>query len=444
MPRSEPADPRDESTPLVVVSPITPVASATSLEDSDAVNSGVESVRSHRRLLWWLGPSSIGLFAMYGAVPQLLLPLQLSEIDAVNKVANFAVVSTVAALLAMVAQPIAGIISDRTRSRFGKRAPLLVGGALVGGLSLVALALADSVLVLGIAYAAALTAYSFAQAPQSAILPDRVPRSLRGTFAAVIGASAMVGNLGGTILASQLAGDIPTVYFLLAGVTVILFVLFVAFNPDVSSKDEPKARLDLASFFGAFWVDPRKHPDFAWAFVGRFALYLAYYATAGFQLYVLQDYIGLGDDAVALVPLLGLASLPAILLAIFISGRLSDRLGRRKPFVFASSVIVALGLLVPLLSPTVPGMFVSAVLIAFGFGAFQAVDTALMSEVLPGASSYAKDMGVINLAIALPTTFAPAVAGAIVLMFGYAGLFPIAAGIGLLGAFAVFAIKSVR
>ena len=43
---------------------------------------------------------------------------------------------------------------------------------------------------------------------------------------------------------------------------------------------------------------------------------------------------------------------------------------------------------------------------------FQAVDTALMSEVLPSAKSFAKDLGVVNIAATLPQTLAPAVAGA--------------------------------
>ena len=62
----------------------------------------------------------------------------------------------------------------------------------------------------------------------------------------------------------------------------------------------------------------------------------------------------------------------------------------------------------------------------FGFGMFQAVDTALMSQVLPSAKSFAKDLGVVNIAATLPQTLAPAVAGAIVLSSATSGLFPVA------------------
>jgi MFS family permease len=80
-----------------------------------------------------------------------------------------------------------------------------------------------------------------------------------------------------------------------------------------------------------------------------------------------------------------------------------------------------------------------------GFGAFQAVDTALMSEVLPSKNDFAKDLGVLNIAATLPQTLAPGIASIVILSLGgYAALFPIGIVIALLGAFAVLPIKSVR
>ena len=58
--------------------------------------------------------------------------------------------------------------------------------------------------------------------------------------------------------------------------------------------------------------------------------------------------------------------------------------------------------------------------------------------------SFAKDPGVVNIAATLPQTLAPGVAGAIVLAYGYAALFPVAIVLGILGACAIWPIKSVR
>jgi MFS family permease len=94
--------------------------------------------------------------------------------------------------------------------------------------------------------------------------------------------------------------------------------------------------------------------------------------------------------------------------------------------------------------PTVTGMIIQAVIVGIGFGAFQSVDQALITQVLPNKNNFAKDLGVVNIAATLPQTLAPAVGGAIVLAFGYIGLFPVGIALSLLGACAVFFIRSVR
>ncbi len=140
-----------------------------------------------------------------------------------------------------------------------------------------------------------------------------------------------------------------------------------------------------------------------------------------------------------------MVSLAGIITSTLVSGPLSDRLGRRKIFVFGSSALVGLAMVVPMVVPTVPGWLIFTALAGLGFGMFSAVDQALMSEVLPSATSFAKDLGVVNIAATLPQTLAPGVAGAIVLAFGgYVALFPVGMVLSLLGAFAVWPIKAVR
>jgi MFS family permease len=399
-----------------------------------------------RKLLIWMLPANISIFILWGAIPGLLLALQVAAVDEANKVANLALVTTIGAFAAMVAQPVAGAISDRTRSRFGRRAPWMVAGALIGGLALVGMAFANTLLMIGIAWTMVQIAYNFAQGPLSAILPDRVPVRARGTFAAIGGAATMVGAIGGQVVGASLAANIGAAYVGLAGFALIIITLFVVFNPDRSSKDQVNPPFRVLDFLRTFWVNPIKHPDFFWAFAGRLLLFTGYFGVTGYNLYVLNDYIGIGDLAASTgyVPILGLLGLAGTLPAILISGPISDKVGRRKIFVFISSVVVAVGLLVPWVMPTIGGMMLMSVIIGVGFGAFMAVDQALMTEVLPSADSYAKDLGVVNIAATLPQTLAPAVGGAIVLAFGYAGLFPVGIVLSVLGAFCVFMIKAVK
>jgi MFS family permease len=390
--------------------------------------------------------ANLGIFAIWGAVPGILLALQVESVGGGgNKAANLAIVSTVGAFAAMIAQPIAGMVSDRTRSRFGRRAPWMVAGVLIGGVALVGMGSANTLVQIAIAWIIVQIAYNFAQGPLSAVLPDRVPNGARGKFSAIAGIGLMLGSLGGQIVGAQFARSIPAGYLVFAGFALIVVVLFVVFNPDRSNKGEPRVRFDVVVFLKTFWVSPRKHPDFFWGFTGRLLLYVGYFLVSGYQLYILQDYIGLKSHAVAYVPLLGIISLVGIVVATVIAGPLSDRLGRRRIVAVVAGVIMAAALAIPLVLPTITGMMIYSLVVGLGFGAYQSVDTALMSEVLPSKNDFAKDLGVLNIAATLPQTIGPAAAGLIVVSFGgYAALFPVGIVVALAGAFAVLPIKSVR
>lgn len=389
--------------------------------------------------------ANVGIFALWGAIPAILLPLQVQGIDPANKVANLAIILTISSFGAMLAQPIAGMLSDRTRSRFGRRTPWMLGGVLIGGLAIIGIASANTIVEVAIAWFIVQVAYNFTQGPLSAVLPDRVPSAARGRFSSITGLGTMIGAIGGQIGASQFTKNIPAGYLFFAGIALIAIVLFVIFNPDASNKGEPRNKFSLITFLKTFWVNPRKHPDFAWGFTGRILLFAGYYLVSGYQLYILSDYIGLGSHAAGAVALLGGASLVGIVITMSIAGPISDKLGRRRIVAVIAGVILAASLIIPLVSPTLPGMIAYSFVGGLGFGAYMSVDGALMSEVLPSKVDFGKDLGVLNIAATLPQTLGPAIAGAIVLIFhGYAALFPIGAVIALLGAVAVIPIKSVR
>lgn len=398
------------------------------------------------RLMVSMVPANFAIFMIWGAVPGILLPQQITlafgDENQIN-VANLAIVSTIGAFAAMVAQPIAGQISDRTRSRFGRRAPWIVIGALAGALSLIGLAFASSLVGFVIAWVLVQICFNFAQGPLSAVMPDRVPIKRRGTFAAVSGIGLMVGALGGQIIGSLFFNSIVVGYIAFAIFAIVILTVFVLVNPDYPSTGLKPEPFNLGEFLHTFWVNPIKHPDFFWAFTGRLLLYTGYFAVTGYQLYLLQYYFEV-EHPETVIPLLGVLSLVGIIISTVVSGPLSDRIGRRKPFVFGSAAFVSLAFILPWAWQDITAWMIMTFVAGFGFGMFQAVDTALISEVLPSAKSFAKDLGVVNIAATLPQTLAPGVAGAIVLAFGYTGLFPVAIVLGILGALAIWPIKATR
>jgi len=128
----------------------------------------------------------------------------------------------------------------------------------------------------------------------------------------------------------------------------------------------------------------------------------------------------------------------------FVAGWLSDRLGRRKIFVFVAALVAVVGLLILAFAPNLTVVYVAQLIIGAGIGSFYAVDLALVTDVLPSSTDNGKDLGVVNIAQALPQSLVPAAAGGVVAVVGYPGLFISGAILGILGAVAAFRVKGVR
>src|ERR1700752_1825864 len=145
-----------------------------------------------RRLLVSLGVANGALSALYAGVLTVLLPLQVEHIDRAHKVAALGIVSGISALFALVFNPIGGALSDRTRSRFGRRAPWLVVASAAVIVMLALLGRAGTVLLVAVAWCLTQAVANLYQAPLSAVIPDRVSRQRRGAASAVAGVSSVV------------------------------------------------------------------------------------------------------------------------------------------------------------------------------------------------------------------------------------------------------------
>ncbi|WP_214401801.1 MFS transporter [Pseudonocardia lacus] len=397
-----------------------------------------------RRLLVWYGVASLGVYLSLGSVHGVLLPLQIQTIDPANKAANLAVVTAVGAIGGLLSQPIAGLLSDRTRSRWGRRAPWILSGAVIGAASMTVLGLMGGIVGVVLTNLLVAIGLNLYFGPKSAVMPDRVPRSVRGLFSAVGGLGVIIGVLGGSVLGALLAGNLMLGYLVLSALVIVAAGGFVLFNPDHDNRAEPRPPLHWSMLVRTFWVSPRKHPDFAYGFLGRLLTFAGYYLVSTFTLYLLQDYVGLGADAVAMIPLLAGTSLVATLVSTFIGGPVSDRTGRRKPAAVVAGLLIGVSLIAPWLMPTMTGMIIYAVVAGLGFGSYLAVDQALLSEVLPTTEDNGRYLGVLNIAVTGPQALGAALAGTIVSTLGYAALFPIGMVIAVAGALAILPIKSVR
>jgi MFS family permease len=307
------------------------------------------------------------------------------------------------------------------------------------------LSTADSIPTLLLYWCGAQVFINATIASLAAILPDRVPVSRRATASVALGLGTLIGNAGGTIVGAQFIDVISTGFLVLAAFAVVMPVIAVLIAPNRSNRDQPGVRPSFGRLMASL-RPPRKAPDFYWALWGRLALVLGYFMINGYQLYILTDHIGLSrEQAAGAATLNSLLFLAAALVGVIVAGPLSDRTGRRKAFILVATVLFVIAIIVPMLVSTVSAFMVFFIVGGLGFGAYYAVDAALMSEVLPSQESRAKDLGILNIANSGGQILAPAVTSAVIAIgFGFVPVFAGALLACLAGGLMVLPIKSVK
>jgi MFS family permease len=381
--------------------------------------------------------ANLGLWLAIYAPIQVLLPQQAELLASTNKELVFGIVTGIGGAVALVMNPLVGLLSDRTTSRFGRRHPWTIGGAVVGAAGLAVLASAGNVPVMVIGWCLVQAGLNGMLATLISAVPDRVPVQQRAQAGGFIGISQMFGTVLGTLLVTVLVTSLSGGY-LAAGLIVILGALaFVLFTPDavLPKSVRPSTKLEL-------WVSPRQHPDFAWAWGCHFMIQLGNALGTFYLLFFLKDAVHLPDPEGSLLVLMAFYGL-ALILGAVVAGVFSDKSGRRKPYVLLSVGLMSVAALTLVVSETWVGGLIAAPLLGAGFGIYWAVAIAVLTQVLPSASDRAKDLGVINIANALPQVFAPLMATAIIASLGYPGLFGASALATLIAGFFIARVRGV-
>ena len=351
------------------------------------------------------------------------------------------------ALLSVVSNPLCGKISDRTSWRLGMRRPWMIIGLLGGSLGILTVALAPSVAIVLVGWCVAQLFFNALLSVMVAVLPDQVPGAQRGLVAGVLGVCTPVASVCGTFVVRLFTGNQLAMFLgpcAIGGFFILLFALTLK-DRQLAGADRPP--LSLRELASTLYVNPRTSPDFAWAFVSRFLFILAYAFLATYQAYYLLDKIGSAEHDVPQQIFLGtLVQSAVVVAASLVGGRLSDRTGRRKAFVFGASMVYGLALFVVAIANSFNGFLVGMAIGGLGFGLYVSVDLALVADVLPGRDTAAKDLGVLNMAGALPFSVAPAVAPFILALGGgsYGVLYAVAGCCAVAGALAIVRVRGVR
>lgn len=352
------------------------------------------------------------------------------------------------AFFALIGNPLFGRLSDRTTSRFGMRRPWLIGGVICGAFALLLIATATSIAMVLLGWCLAQLAFNAVLAAIIAVLPDQIPAAQRGTVAGVMGICLPLGQVSGTFLVQYVSSSTLLMFMAPASICVVLVLLFALSLQDRRLEPGSVQPLGWRDAVAIYWVNPRQYPDFGWTWLSRLLLVLGTAFLNTYQPFYLIDKLGHTATQIPTLIFQGiLVQTVAIVAVSVLGGRLSDAIGRRKIFVVIGGVVYAIGLWVIAAAPDYATFLLGMTITGIGHGIYFAVDLALVTDVLPNRwRDAAKDLGIFNVANALPQAIAPAVAPIILATSGgnYTWLFAIAGSIALLASITILPVKSVR
>jgi len=316
-------------------------------------------------------------------------------------------------------------------------------------LAFVVMALGTTVPVVTAGWCLAQLGANATLAPFVATISDLVPMFQRGSVSALLGIAQNVGILGGTYVAQLFQHHMVILFVVPSILSIGAMLLFAFILPDQRLRVRPP-RMTVGEWITTFWVNPRRHSDFAYAWLSRFLITLATFMFTTFRLFFLQDKLGLPlDKAPAAVTIGVLVYTIALIASGWVAGKISDRTGRRKFLVAGSTLLFGIGIALLAHMTSVGQFYLIEALMGVAYGIYVGVDLALVVDVLPNPDDAGKDLGAFNMANALPQTVAPVLGAALLAMSSpnnqnYTLLLYSAGVASLIGALIVLPIKKVR
>ncbi|MBI3360396.1 MAG: MFS transporter [Chloroflexi bacterium] len=417
--------------------------------------------------LYWFGTNM-----HWTAILLITLPKQAFLIggDAV-KGQTLGVVLLIGAFVSMIVAPLFGALSDRITTSFGRRRPWIVAGTVMNIVGLYGLAFfpregdLSSLPLYIVAFMWVEFWNNVATAPFSALIPDVVPKDQRGSASGWYGLMSMLGNFVGGVSALIFTRngvtDLTAIYYLIG------VLLFLGMLGTVVFVKEPPAPEHLPPFrLGEFLrglIGPLRDHDFRWVFVTRFLMVMGTFTVQEFLQFFMRDVVKdftlfgkqMATNAESAVSFFIIGLLGGAIASSLVAGILSDRFGR-KFMVYISSALQAI---VPIVFVFFAPFYIVVglgLVFGLGYGAYQAVDWALASDVLPSEADYAKDMGVWHVAFTFPQVISTPIAGFMLDKFqvvgsqtghpnlGYTVIFTLATVYFVLGTVFVRNIRKVR
>ncbi|MFK4805176.1 MFS transporter [Microbacterium sp. ZW CA_36] len=316
----------------------------------------------------------------------------------------------------LVVAPLTGILSDRTRTRWGRRRPFTILGLVFGIASIPVMALAPDLVWLGAGWVLSTVGWGTAAGSVGNWQADRLPAGQRGSVSGLTGLMMQISPVVGIVLVGPLRDDILLVFAVPAAIATLFIGLFVVFAREPDSRGMlPESRLTLGGVLRSYGFRPREVPDFAWNWLGRFVFFLGLTLTTSFSVFFVAQRLALPvADVAGVLALTSSLSIVSATLGAIGGGWLSDRLRRRKPLILIGALLFAAGCAVSAFAYGLPLVIAGTLLSSLGIATFSAVGQALVLDVLPERETQAgRYMAITMFAQKIPGVVAPLAAPAV-------------------------------
>ncbi|WP_187284445.1 MFS transporter [Streptomyces sp. uw30] len=351
-------------------------------------------------------------------------------------------IAAIGAVTSAIGTVAGGLLSDRTRSRIGRRSPWLLGSSILATLALAGCGMTSSLVTIALLFAAFQLGIGTWTAALSALVPDHVASRDVGRASSFAGLGFLLGQTLGGVLAGVFITHPVRGLTLVPWVMVVGAILIAICVPTEDNRSMPRPARSTGRVRA--WI-PSASRDFWLAFTGRFLFILAIVMITHFKLYLFTDHLGLSKKDAGAAVAVAITIVGALSAVTTVAGGvLSDHLGRKKIFVGGAPLVLAAGMAPVLAAPSLATVFLFCAAIGLTLGTYLAVDQALMVAVLPDTATAARDLGVLGIGSTLPGVVAPVVGGLLINTVGYTALFLVSLALAVAAAAVIILIRSVR
>jgi len=395
-------------------------------------------------LLWFslFALAWLAIWTVQLAPVQLLLPLQLDTEggDWIAGVVGAGVVLSVGGVAGVIAGPLAGRLSDRTRLRWGRRRPWAVGGSALAAVGLLLTGVSTGPWAIGGSWVVASIGIAVASTAYTALIADQLTTQ-RGAASAAASSAQAIGVVIGVGAVVLLGLGITPSYVALAVLIAVVGGGAALLLPDPEHAHLPEARAVTGHRRSS-----SRGRDFGWLLAGRLVVNVGNALGTSLLLFFLLYGIGVPaaesqDDLLILTVVYTVF----VVLASVAVGVVSDRAGHRRSLTALCALVQAGSGVVILVSPDLLTTSIAAGIMGAGYGGYMAVSLALATDLLHDPEEHARDLGLVNVSANLGQLAGPLLgAGLVALVGGFWLLFAAAAALSAVGGVMTLAIRPYR